>query len=42
MFDFSQNADEPCVYKKDSGNAVMFPLLYVGDIFLNGNDVSLI
>ena len=41
-FDFSQNVDEPCVYKKDSGSAVMFPMLYVDDILLNGNDISLI
>ena len=31
--------DEPCVYKKDSRSAVMFLMLYVNDILLNGNDV---
>ena len=30
------------MYKKDSGSAVMFPMLYVEDILFNGNDVSLI
>ena len=38
--DFSQNSDEPCVYKKDSESAVVFLELYVDDILLNGNDVS--
>ena len=41
-FDFSQNMDEPCVYKKDSGSAVMFLMLFVNDILLNGNDVSVL
>ena len=41
-FDFSQNTDEPCVYKKDSGSAVMFLMLHVNDILLNGNDVSVL
>ena len=41
-FDFSQNVDEPCVYKKDSGSAVVFLVLYVDDILLNGNDVSVL
>ena len=31
-FYFSQNTDEPCVYKKDSGNVVVFLMLYVNDI----------
>ena len=30
------------MYKNDSGSAVMIPMLYVDDILLNGNDVSLI
>ena len=30
---------EPCVYKKDSGNVVVFLVLYVDDILLKGNDV---
>ena len=41
-FDFSLNSNEPCVYKKDSGSPVMFLVLYLDDIFLNGNDVSML
>ena len=41
-FGFSQNLDEPCVYKKTSGNAVVFLVLYVDDILLIGNDVSIL
>ena len=33
-FGFSQNVDEPCVYKKVSGSAVVFLVLYVDDILL--------
>ena len=33
-FGFSQNSDEPYVYKKDSGSAVIFLVLYVDDIQL--------
>ena len=33
-FGFSQNSNEPCVYKKDSGSAVVFQVLYVDDILL--------
>ena len=41
-FGFSQNLDEPCVYKKTSGSAVVFLVLYVDDILLIGNDVSVL
>ena len=41
-FGFSQNLDEPCVYKKTSGSAVLFLVLYVDDILLIGNDVSVL
>ena len=41
-FSFSQNLDEPCVYKKTSGSAIIFQLLYVDDILLIGNDVSVL
>ena len=30
------------MYKKDSGSAVMFLVLYVDDIILNRNDVSVL
>ena len=33
-FGFSQNMDEPCVYKKVSGSAIVFLILYVDDILL--------
>ena len=39
-FGFSQNSNEHCVYMKDSGSAVVFQVLYVDDILLNGNNVS--
>ena len=41
-FDFSQNEDDPCVYKKISGSAVVFLVLYVDDILLIGNDVPML
>ena len=41
-FGFSQNMDEPCVYKKTSGSAIIFLVLYVDDILLIGNDVSVL
>ena len=34
--------DEPCVYKKTSGSEVIFLVLYVDDILLIGNDVSVL
>ena len=33
-FGFSQNLDEPCVYKKTSGSAVVFLVLCVDDVLL--------
>ena len=38
-FEFLQSPDEPCVYKKCSGNMVLFMVLYVDDILLIGNNV---
>ena len=34
-----KNEDEPCVYKKVSGSAIFFLVLYVDDILLIGNDI---
>ena len=38
-FDFMKNGDEPCVYKKVSGSAIVFLMLYVDDILLIANDI---
>ena len=38
-FGFIKNEDEPCVYKKVSGSAIVFLVLYVDDILLIGNDI---
>jgi hypothetical protein len=40
-YSFIKNEDEPCVYKKVSGSAVTFLVLYVDDILLIGNDVAM-
>ena len=41
-FDFDQNEDKPCMYKKVQGSIVVFMVLYVDDILLIGNDVGLL
>jgi hypothetical protein len=41
-FGFCQNEEEPCVYKKESGSAVVFLILYVDDILLIGNNISML
>ena len=38
-FGFIKNKDEPCVYKKTSGSAVLFLILFVDDILLIENDI---
>ena len=42
LFDFSQNPDKPCVYKKSQGKVVAFLVLYIDDILLIGNDVGML
>ena len=37
-FGFIKNSEEACVYKKVSGSAIAFLILYVDDILLIGND----
>ncbi|KAK8597148.1 hypothetical protein V6N12_065624 [Hibiscus sabdariffa] len=37
---FIRNEDEPCVYKKFSGSIVSFLILYVDDILIIGNDIT--
>jgi hypothetical protein len=39
MFGFIKNTNEACVYKKVSGSAVAFLVLYVDDILLIENNV---
>ena len=38
-FGFMKNEDEPCVYKKVSGSAIVFLVLYVDNILLIRNDI---
>jgi hypothetical protein len=42
MFGFIKNPNEACVYKKVSGSAVAFLVLYVDGILLIGNNVPLL
>ena len=42
MFDFIKNEEEPYVYKKISGNAVTFLILYMDDILLIENDIPML
>ncbi|GJR49628.1 retrotransposon protein, putative, ty1-copia subclass [Tanacetum coccineum] len=39
---FTQNPNEPCVYLKASGSNVAFLILYVDDILLMGNSVTML
>jgi hypothetical protein len=41
-FGFHQNEEEACVYKKESGSAIVFLILYVNDILLIGNDITML
>ena len=41
-FGFIKNEEEPCVYKKASGSALVFLVLYVDDILLIGNDIPML
>ena len=41
-FGFIKNEEEPCVYKRASGSAVVFLVLYVDDILLIGNDIPML
>ena len=41
-FGFIKNIEEPCVYKKVSGSAVLFLVVYVDDELLIGNDIPLL
>ncbi|GKC56028.1 retrotransposon protein, putative, ty1-copia subclass [Tanacetum coccineum] len=39
---FTQNPDEPCVYVKASGSNVAFLVLFVDDILIMGNNVTML
>ena len=41
-YDFVKNEDEPCVYRKVSGSAITFLVLYVDDILIIENDVGML
>ena len=41
-YDFEQNVDEPCVYKRVIDRKVIFLMLYVDDILLIRNDVKIL
>ncbi|CAL9094636.1 unnamed protein product [Musa textilis] len=41
-YDFVNNEDESCVYRKVSGSAITFLVLYVDDILIIENDVGIL
>jgi Reverse transcriptase (RNA-dependent DNA polymerase) len=41
-FGFVRCEEEPCVYRKTSGSVIAFLILYVDDILLMENDISLL
>ncbi|MCF6770711.1 reverse transcriptase domain-containing protein, partial [Corynebacterium parakroppenstedtii] len=41
-YDFVQNEDDHCVYKKTRGRALTFIVLYVDDVLLIGNDIPML
>ena len=41
-FGFIKNEEEPCVYKRASGSAVVFLVFYVDDLLLIGNDIQML
>ena len=41
-FNFIKNVDKPCVYRKNSGSAIVFLVLYVDDILIIGNDIPIL
>ncbi|GJW80874.1 retrotransposon protein, putative, ty1-copia subclass [Tanacetum coccineum] len=41
-YGFTQNPDEPCVYKKASGSIIVFLILYVDGILLMGNNIPML
>ena len=41
-FGFIKNEDEPYIYKKVSGSAVVFLVVYADDILIIGNDIPIL
>ena len=41
-YGFNQNLDEPYVYKRLDGKAIVFLILYVDDLLLIGNDITIL
>ncbi|GJR52344.1 retrotransposon protein, putative, ty1-copia subclass [Tanacetum coccineum] len=41
-YGFTQNPDEPCVYKKASRSIIVFLILYVNDILPMGNNIPML
>src|SRR5262249_10820960 len=41
-FGFVKNENEPCVYKKVSGSAIVFLVWYIDDILLIENDIPIL
>ncbi|GJX94568.1 retrovirus-related pol polyprotein from transposon TNT 1-94 [Tanacetum coccineum] len=41
-YGFTQNPDEPCVYKRASGSIIVILILYVDDILLMGNNIPML
>ena len=41
-FDFVQNENKPCVYRKVSESAITFLALYMNDIVIIGNNVGML
>nr|GEW17341.1 hypothetical protein [Tanacetum cinerariifolium] len=41
-FSFTQNCDEPCVYLKASGSNITFLILYVDDILIIRNNITML
>ncbi|GJZ36835.1 retrotransposon protein, putative, ty1-copia subclass [Tanacetum coccineum] len=41
-YGFTQNLDEPCIYKRASGSIIVFLILYVDDISLMGNNILML
>ena len=41
-YGFTENEEEPCVYKKANGSALVFLVLYVDDILSIRNDIPML